>query len=285
MTVSIEWLKQNFPDLLQIQSIEGGGQKWVFKCQHPDLGSCVLKLIKPGASRYLDRELEAVSRLSAFKSANVPQIYEYAEISSQVGNLIWLLEEYVDGIELSDMLSKGPLNQTQLIRLASDLVSIAKNAESVNVVHRDIKPKNIKIDSDGNVWLLDFGIARILDLDSKTRTEAPMGPHTPGYSAPEQFRYQKRQIGGRSDLFAIGVVLHEGAIGKNLFIEGARDRIEILRRVENDHLPKLKLEWDIKGEFGDFVSTITNKFPYQRPSNCQEAFDWFNEIIVEFRGR
>jgi serine/threonine protein kinase len=284
MSVDISWLYENFNSLSKITPLPGGGQKWVFQCLHTVYGPCVLKLIKPGATRYLDRELEAVSRLGQLPSVNVPEIFEYGTISSQVGNLVFLFEEYIDGTDLFQMLRQGHLTRGQLLRLASDLVSIVKDAESVSVVHRDIKPMNIKIDSEGKAWLLDFGIARILDLESKTRTDSPVGPHSPGYSAPEQFRYQKRQIDGRSDLFAIGVVLHESAIGVNLFINGARDRAEILRRVLSEPLPHLNLEWDTGGHFAQFVSSLAQKYPYQRPASCAEAADWLAEIIERLGG-
>lgn len=283
MSVDIQWLRKNFTKLSKIEPLAVGGQKWVFQCQHPDFGPCVLKLIKPGASRYLDRELEAVARLGEIPSENVPKIHGFGTISSQIGKLIWLLEQYVDGIDLHELLGNGPLRREQLLRLASDLVSISKDAESVNVVHRDIKPLNIKIDSEGNAWLLDFGIARILDLESKTRTDSPIGPHSPGYGAPEQFRYKKRHIDGRSDLFAIGVVLHESATGMNFFIEGARDRNDILRRVENEYLPDLDLDWDTEGLFREFVTSLTQKYPHQRPQNCADAADWLGEIMNQLR--
>jgi len=284
MSVDIQWLRDNFTELSLITPLAPGGQKWVFQCQHPEFGPSVLKLIKPGASRYLDRELEAVARLGQITSENVPEIHKHGTIFSRVGDLIWLLEKYVDGIDLHQLLRNGPLGREQLLRLASDLVSTSKDAESVNVVHRDIKPMNIKIDSGGNAWLLDFGIARILDLESKTKTDSPVGPHSPGYGAPEQFRYQKRDIDGRSDLFAIGVVLHESVKGMNFFIEGARDRNEILRRVENEYLPDLDLDWDAEGLLNEFITALTQKYPYQRPLTCAEAADWLMEITHQLGG-
>jgi len=281
MSVDLAWLASEFPHLSGISPLQPGGQKWVFSCECPRHGPCVLKLIKPGAGQYLDREIEAVQRIS---SENVPQVYELGMCNSQMGPLVWLLEQRVDGIDLSEVLLQGPLNKERILDLALDLTSAAGDAESVNVVHRDIKPRNIIIDVTNKTWLLDFGIARILDLKSKTRTGALVGPHSPGYSAPEQFKYQKRHIDGRSDLFAIGVVLYESATGINPFVEGARDRMEILRRVEQVPLPRLALPWDTKNDFGDFVSALTQKFPHQRPRSCAEALDWLHEIIAKLRG-
>ena len=281
MKFDVEWLAGNFPQLSAITPLKHGGQKWVFSCECSRRGACVLKLLKPGASGYLDREFEAVKRVS---SQNVPSIFESGVVDSQTGSLVWLLEERVDGEDLSTLLKQGPLSREQILALALHLTSAARDAEAVLVVHRDIKPANIIIDTSGKAWLLDFGIARILDLKSKTKDGALVGPHSPGYSAPEQFRYQKRKIDGRSDLFAIGVVLYESATGVNPFIYGARDRVEILRRVERQMLPQLKLPWDTKDEFGDFVSACAQKSPHQRPSNCEEALEWLGEIVGKLEG-
>jgi serine/threonine protein kinase len=279
--VDLLWLESCFPQLSELHPLKEGGQKWVYMCQHPEHGACALKLMKPGRERYLDRELEAISRLS---SDNVPEVYEIGEIDSPVGQCVWILEQYVHGTDLAEILQQGPLLHEQLLTLAVDLVATAADAESVKVVHRDIKPANIKIDGAGKAWLLDFGIARILDLKSKTSTAASFGPHTAGYGAPEQFRYRKREIGGRSDLFAIGVVLYECATGNNPFLEGTRDNEETLRRVEQQLLPRLRLEWDVNGEFADFVSALTQKYPYQRPPDCMDALAWLRGIVQRLGG-
>lgn len=278
MTVDIVWLSTQFPFLNNLEHLRPGGQKWVFKCGHQDYGACVLKLVIPGADSRHERELEAVRRLAEVTSRFVPEILDYGTIQSHMGELVWILERYVDGIDLDEKIAQGPLDSTEAIRLGLDLLTTARDGESVKTVHRDIKPRNIKIDSEGNAWLLDYGIARIIDMESVTPTNQPVGPHSPGYSAPEQFSYRKRQIDGRSDLFAIGVVLYECTTGGNPFIAGASDRDEILRRVENETLPNVELSWDRDSMFIDFIQSATQKYPYLRPRSCTAALRWFKDI-------
>lgn len=233
-----------------------------------------------GAEQRLDREIEAVKRLNGY----VPTIYEVGVLDSSFGQLVWILEEYITGSSLTECLRKEILDKQVVLKLTLDLLYTVSDAELKNIVHRDIKPDNIKIDNTGKAWLLDFGIARILDMESMTRTDAVSGPHSPGYGAPEQFRNKKNKIDNRTDLFAIGVTLYESVTGCNPFLEGARDRFEVLRRVESMPLPALKLKWDQNFLFADFVSSLTQKFPYQRPGSCKEASDWFREIAKDLGG-
>lgn len=284
MSPSFDWLPIAFPRLQGFQPLAVGGQKWVFRCTHPEYGTCVLKVMKPGATQYLDRELEAAARLQQLNAEGIPQIFEVGRTPSPVGEVVWILEEYVEGAVLSARLAAGPLSKRELLTLAEDLVSAAAQAESVHLVHRDIKPDNVKIDASGKAWLLDFGIVRILDLESKTPSDAPMGPHTAGYGAPEQFDYRKREIRGRSDLFAIGVVLHESATGSNPFRNGATGRFEVLQRVLYQALPRLDLPWDTHGEFSDYVAALTMKAPHQRPRSCLDALVWLREIVARLGG-
>lgn len=277
MNVDLTWISGQFPNLSDIELIAAGGQKWVFKCTNPEHGLCVLKLFKPGRENRLDREIEAVFRLAKL---NIASIYDINLIDSPIGQLAWVLEQYIQGLPLSELLKRGPLDEDQLLRITFGLLKATAAAEEVDVVHRDIKPDNIIIDNDGNPWLLDFGIARILDLESRTATDARFGPHTLGYGAPEQCRNRKSEIDGRTDLFAIGVVLYEGATGVNPFLENARDRFEILNRVEYMALPPLRLPWDHDGSFSNLISALTQKYPYQRPRSCDEALGWIDDILT-----
>lgn len=280
MSADSEWLTHAFPLLSNLEPLKTGGQKRVFRCVHRTHGLLVLKVLHQGRDRYVERELEAVRRLQELSPTSVPRILEVGIVVSPVGPMIWLLEQYIDGIGLSEKLRTGPLRKRELLRLALDLVSAAAAAESVRMVHRDIKPDNVKIDSQGKAWLLDFGIVRILDLESMTPTNAISGPHTPGYAPPEQFDYRKCDIDGRSDLFAIGVVLYEAATGTNPFTSGATG-VEILQRVMNNPLPELHLDWDLGGRLNDYIQALTQKQPYQRPRNCTDALAWVKDIISD----
>ena len=117
------------------------------------------------------------------------------------------------------------------------------------------------IDEAGKLWVIDFGIARVLDLPSLTGTANFFGVFTPGYGAPEQIRNMKAEINSRADLFSIGVVMHEMMIGTNLYLNGAKDAMDVLRRMLNADLPAPTHSKDVNGELSLFVSNMASRFP------------------------
>lgn len=208
----------------------------------------------------------------------VPRVYETGSFATPIGECIWLREQRVQGTTLRTRLNAGALDFGSVIRLGIQLLSTLAQAESKRIVHRDIKPENVMVDDSGNFWLLDFGLARHLDLESLTATRHHFGVGTFGYSAPEQMRNRKREIDGRADLFAVGVLLYECATGSNPFLVGARDQLEVLRRVEQQPLPGLQIPADRDGAFADLVAAIVQKYPTQRPRSVAEALTWMTEI-------
>jgi serine/threonine-protein kinase len=149
-------------------------------------------------------------------------------------------------------------------------------------VHRDIKPENIILAPDGKVFFLDFGIARILGVPSLTKTEAMIGPHSPGYAAPEQFNNLKSDIDSRADLFSIGVVTYECLSGKNPFSEGARNHLEVLQRTETITPISFRIQGDSQHQFMGLLSSLMGKYPSRRPNNATQALHWLNAAKSTF---
>jgi len=105
-----------------------------------------------------------------------------------------------------------------VLKLGLQVMEALERAERSQIVHRDVKPENIMQDSAGGFWLLDFGIARHLDLSSLTASGLPYRKMTLGYAPPEQCRNFKREIDSRADLFALGVTMHECATVRMTFL-------------------------------------------------------------------
>lgn len=275
--MDIPWIAAQFPQLSGLQPLAQGGQKIVFAAQHASDGDVVLKLLlRSSDGQRLEREVLAGQLVECER---VPRVFETGELDTQLGSCIWLREQRISGATLRTCLVRsGALDFTSVVRLGVQLLSTLAHAEAKRIVHRDIKPENMMVDTSGNFWLLDFGLARHLDLESLTATKMPWGMGTLGYSPPEQLRNRKREIDGRTDLFAVGVLLHECATGTNPFREGARDDLEILRRVEQLAMPRLQLSEDRGGALADLVSVLVQKFPTQRPRTVADALAWMREI-------
>ena len=263
-------LKSTLTDLTQLAR---GGQKVVFSATHPTYGSIVLKLFFKMDAR-AQREID-ISENAAFDC--VPIIYETGNVVYEGTDTLYVIEQKIDGEELRKRLDRS---ERFMLKEAVDFLehglSFIKQLEAKGIVHRDIKPENIIVSANGKVFFLDFGIARILGLPSLTKTEAIVGPHTPGYAAPEQFNNLKSDIDSRADLFSIGVVTYECLSGQNPFSEGARSHLEILQRTETITPVTFQIQGDTQQQFMGLLSSLMGKYPSRRPKDATQALNWLN---------
>ncbi len=162
-------------------------------------------------------------------------------------------------------------------------LAFIRQLEEKNIVHRDIKPENIIISPENKVYFLDFGIARVLGVPSLTKTEALIGPHTPGYAAPEQFNNLKSDIDSRADLFSMGVVTYECLSGRNPFSEGAMSHLDILQRTETITPVSFRIQGDTQQQFMGLLSSLMGKYPSRRPKDATQALCWLNAAKSTFQ--
>jgi diguanylate cyclase (GGDEF)-like protein len=154
-------------------------------------------------------------------SVNHPGLVRVHEVGVAHGRP-YLVMDHVDGRPLSGLLARGGLPVDRLIRVGIDVASALGAAHRARLVHRDIKPDNILISPDGRAHVIDFGLAvRPGDLDEASTAG------TLRYSAPEQAGMLHRPVDGRSDLYALGAVLYECAVGQPPFT--VRDVGDLLR--------------------------------------------------------
>jgi serine/threonine-protein kinase len=267
-----DWVREHFPDLVDVAQLAPGGQKTVFAATHPTHGSVVLKAMRPipQHEKRAPREIEAVTKI---KSPLVPKIFDHGTVDGKAGGTIWLLEERIAGKTMREKLQSGEqFDAPALSRAAEDVLQVLAAAWTHRIVHRDIKPENLIVHQDtGKVWVLDFGIARHLDLTSLTGTRG-LGIGTLGYSAPEQFKNLKREIDIRADLFSLGVTLYEAATGTNPLKDGAADAREMLHRLQTMTLPSIA---NIVGEsFDEYIRLLTRRRADHRFKDPKEALEW-----------
>ena len=278
MSLDPAWLQTCFPQITGLTRIGRGGQKWVYGGTHATDGEIVLKLFHPLANP--DRALREVEAARNVCCPRIPKVLEIGRVSSSLGEVIWLREPRIAGEDLRKTLSRGPLDPMPLMRLALHTLEALAAAEQVRIVHRDVKPDNIFSASDGSYWLLDFGVARHLDLDSLTATAAATGVGTWGYTATEQFRNQKNDIDARADLFSLGVTLYECATGTNPFRQGTTDGRVMQQRIETTPLPPITRPIDAAGQFKELVLAMSRIRREQRLPTAAEALEWAREICT-----
>ena len=185
----------------------------VYKARDRETGETVaLKLIKPEiASDQAMTERFKNELLFARKIThkNVCRVYEF----NRVAGIVYTSMEFVEGESLRSVLSRfGGLPVRKGVDLALQICSGLKEAHAQGIVHRDLKPENVMIDTQGNVKIMDFGIARSMEAGTRL-TGAMIG--TPAYMAPEQV--SGKPVDYRTDIYALGLVLYEMFTGSETF--------------------------------------------------------------------
>jgi serine/threonine-protein kinase len=197
---------ENYPDA---EEIGRGGQKVVFVVDHPNRGHCVLKIGQFQSQRTLERIRREFSVLTSLNSPYFPRVYSMEVFNDQ---RFVVLEQALPGIPLTEKLTEFQ-EPERALGLITDLVDALSLLWDRRVIHRDVKPANILIGEDDQVFVIDLGIPRLLDEVSLTHTLAARGPCTPVYAAPEQLTNRKHEINHRCDQFAIGIVLTQLLLG------------------------------------------------------------------------
>ncbi|MCK4837930.1 MAG: serine/threonine protein kinase [Desulfobulbaceae bacterium] len=211
------------------------------------------------------REAQAAGRLT---HPGIVTVYEYGE----EGGNAFIAMEYVHGRELKDFLDKNerfPLNT--IISIITQLLDALTYSHAQGVVHRDIKPGNIILCSNGQIKVMDFGIAR---LESSTLTQFGDVVGTPSYMSPEQFSGQ--QVDKRSDLFSTGVILYHLLTGEKPF--PGNSMTTIMHRVINTEAPLVS---DLNFQVPTFLDSVILKALAKKPDQRFQTAEEFKATLTK----
>jgi len=209
-----------------IDQIDAGGMGEVYRARDEHLGRDVaIKVLPPGtfrdeaARKRFRKEARALSKLN---HANIATIFDF---DTQDG-LDFLVMEYVAGVTVSRKLNSGPLPEKEVIDLGKQLADGLAAAHSQGVIHRDLKPGNLRVTPDKRLKILDFGLAKLVfgpggDVETESFADEPLG--TLPYTSPEQLQGQTGDV--RGDIWAAGVVLYEMATARHAFPETTTPRL------------------------------------------------------------
>lgn len=267
-------LMARFSDITRIKK---GGQKIVYKAKLE--GTIVaLKIINDATDRRVQQEITLVNSLNL---NNVPHIIESGVVydDSISEDVLYIIEEYLDGISLRDWLNSGNrFNLKQAYDVLHTILDIEIELEKNGILHRDINPNNIILAKDGNTYLIYFGLAKDLNGASLTLTAANYGPFTPGYAPQEQFSNLKNSQDVRTDLFSIGVTIYEACTGRNPFRKENDVFVDILTKTANLIPPRLTLSGDKLGYFSQYINMMMAKSQSQRPNTAVDAKRYLEAI-------
>src|SRR5688572_27614577 len=167
-----------------------------------------------------EREAQAVAKL---RHENILEIFDYA---AKPDSEAYIVTEFIDGQTLKQVITERPIAFPELgAMLVLQVCRALAAAHAAGILHRDVKPENVMIRTDGIVKLMDFGISHMVDLERLTVTGQLLG--SPAYMAPEHV--EGRRLDFRTDVFAAGIVLYQLTVGKLPF-EGKNPH-EVLKRI------------------------------------------------------
>lgn len=219
-----------------LDRIGAGGMGEVYRARDEHLDREVAIKVLPPRS-FADEQARKRFRKEALtlSKLNHPNIATIHDFDSQQG-VDFLVMEYIPGITLSEKLAARPLPEKEVITLGAQLADGLSAAHEHGVVHRDLKPGNLRLTEDGRLKILDFGLARLrLPVTATAATESLTEPESMGgtlpYMAPEQLLGQETDA--RTDIYATGAAIYEMATGSKPFVELEHSQLiaAILHRV------------------------------------------------------
>jgi serine/threonine-protein kinase len=192
-----------------------GGMATVYRAQQVSMNRIVAVKVLPekflNDDSYLQRFNQEVAIVAKLEHRNIVPVYDYGEFNGQP----YIVMRYMSGGSVDDRLSDGPLEPEYILNIFEQVAPALDYAHGKNVLHRDLKPSNVLLDDDGGAYITDFGIARVLGEQNSSgiTTQGVVG--TPSYMSPEQA--QGQPLDGRSDIYAMGIMLFELATGRRPF--------------------------------------------------------------------
>ena len=258
-----------------VSRIGSGGMADVYKAKDHKLNRFVaMKVLKPEFSadtnfiRKFQREAQAAAGLA---HPNVVNVFDVGEDHG----VNYIVMELVEGITLKEYISKkGRLTVKEATSIAIQVSMGLEAAHNRNIVHRDIKPQNIIISTDGKVKVTDFGIARV--ATSNTISTNAMG--SVHYSSPEQVRGGYSDF--KSDIYSLGITMYEMVTGRVPF-DGDTTVAIAIKHLQDEMVPPSKYVPDLPRSLEEIILKCTQKSPDRRYSTLAELINDLKHSLID----
>jgi len=253
-----------------VEKVGSGGIGAVYRARDPQTdGIVAVKVLtahlaeNPVQLDRFSREFRAATKLEH------PNVVRALDMGVD-GATVYLVTEFVEGVSLGQMIDRqGGLKEDAAVRIITQVAQALHYAHQNKVVHRDVKPDNILIRTDGMVKLADFGLAKDYDDDrGLTRTLSGLG--TPHFMAPEQYRDAKN-VDTRGDIYSLGATLYAAVTGRVPF-DGCASLVALSKKVKGDIPSARELVPSLSERVDAAIRRAMDPDPARRPATCLDFF-------------
>ncbi len=266
---------RNFGGYELVQKIGQGGMGMVYKARQVSLDRTVaIKILSKALSenaefiKRFEREAKSIGRIS---HPNLVAVYDFGRIDG----LYYMVTEFIEGTNLAKLINDKLVVPTdEMIPLMVHCLQGLTHVSQHHIVHRDIKPDNILITTEGTAKIADFGLAKDVSNDTDL-TAVGLAMGTPAYMSPEQCMGRKLDV--RSDLYALGVTAYFALTGEKPFT--GQSSFEIMtRQREHNPPPPAQLNPRLPKEVSNVVMRMIAKDPHDRYKDATECRDAWLEV-------
>ncbi len=258
----------------------------VYRATDTKLGRDVALKVLPAEMAHDPERLARFRReAKALAQLDHPNIVTIHSVEESDG-VHFLTMQLVEGQPLDRLIPAGGLPVEQIVEIASALADALAAAHEKGIVHRDLKPANVMVSNEGRVKVLDFGLAKDIraanlsdaTMTSDSRTEIGVVMGTPAYMSPEQT--SGRPLDHRTDIFSLGVVLHEMATGRRPF-EGSSSA-ELVTAILRDTAPSVAdVRPDLPSDLARIVRRCLEKDPRHRVQTARDVSNEFRDLSLQ----
>ena len=274
----------SLPGFTVVKKIGEGGIGVVYEArQHTPARRVAIKVLRDDvrserALRRFEFEGQVLARLN---HPGIARVFETGTVDVDGGRRPYLVMERVDGIPITELVTRRGLSIEDRVRLMIRVCHAVQNAHQKGVLHRDLKPGNILVDTSGQPRIVDFGTARIESAESKswhTATAEIIG--TIRYMSPEQLEGRSEEIDARSDIYALGVVFYEILAGRLPHDSSGSAFHQLARSIcEEDPVPLGRVDRALGGDLEAIVQTALEKRPEDRYASASALADDLGRML------